>query len=238
MTSMDDAIISDQALGSEIVVDSDTFLVGEKPADRDALVESYEQFVTRWRKVALAARANRLRRKGAFDREMREWAAEHGSERLQVGLEDNFRMTAVYLEERLAAEFPGFYAWSESDPESHWRARVGPTETALHGRRQVQETLDEAGPDLRAEIVWLISPPEDMRKSWWDSDLADEDDTAPCEAIVVQGWLDRYTLVGPVSTEDAPIPNGYDWEPVFGSRPPVDTSDFQAAGGGDDDIPF
>ena len=159
MTTLPDAVTADQALGSEIVNDGDTFLVGKKPADRDALVEDYEQFVSRWRKVALAARANRLRRKGAFDREMREWAAEHGSERLQLGLEDNFRMTAVYLEERLGDEFPGFYAWSEPFPNSNWRPRVGPTETALHGRRQVQEKLDETGSGLKAEIVWLVDPP-------------------------------------------------------------------------------
>jgi hypothetical protein len=236
LTTLDDGIVADQALGSELVVDNETFFVGAKPEDREALVESYERFAERWRRVALAAKENRLRRKGAFDRGMREWADEYGSERLRLGLEDGYRMTAVYLEERLGSEFPGFYAWSEPDPERHWNPRVGPTETALIGRRQVQESLESSGSSLKAEVVWMTDPPKEMRESWWDADWVDDDNVGPCEVIIVRGWLDRYTLVGPVSSDEAPIPKGYTWEPVFGSRP-VETSDFES-GGGEDDIPF
>ena len=64
-----------------------------------------------------------------------------------------------------------------------------------------------------------------MRESWWEEDFVDEDDVGPCEVIIVNGWLDRYTLVGPVSSSEAPIPKGYAWKPVFDSQP-ADASDF------------
>lgn len=233
-TDMADAIVADQALGSDLVIDSETFVVRTKPSNREELVDTYEQFVSRWSRVALAARDNRQRHKGQFDLEMRDWAEEHGSDRLRLGIEDGFRMTAVYLEERLAAEFPGFFAWSERKQKKRWKARVGPTEIALRGRREVQEKLDAAGSDLEAEIVWMVDPPEEMRASWWGSqEYDDDDDCGPAEAIIVDGWLDRYVLIGPVSSNEAPLPRGYTWDPVYGTRP----SDFSAPGG-DDDIPF
>jgi hypothetical protein len=235
-----DAIVADQALGSGIAIDDETFVLRSKPKDRDELVDAYEEFAIRWSRVALAARSNRQRRKGEFDRLMREWAEEKGSDRLKLGIEDGFRMTAVYLEERIAAEFPGFFAWSERKPKKPWKSRVGPTETALLGRREVQETLDAAGAALRAEIVWMLEPPEEMRSASWDTYTWDPTVTGPAEAIIVDGWLGRYVLIGPVSSEEVPLPSGYTWDPVFGTRPPA-ASDFSPsdfAPGGEDDIPF
>jgi hypothetical protein len=239
-TDMDDAIVADQALGSDLGIDEETFVVTAKPESREGLVDDYEEFARRWSRVALAARRNRERRKGDFDRQMREWADEHGSDRLNLGIEDGFRMTAVYLEERIAAEFPGFFAWSERNQKKRWRSRVGPTETALRGRREIQQKLDADETGLTAEIVWVTDPPEAMRADWWDQ--YDDDDTGPAEAIIVDGWLDRYVLIGPVSSDDTPLPKGYTWEPVFGKRPgePIEftASDFGSPTGAEDDIPF
>jgi hypothetical protein len=239
-TDLADAIVADQALGSDLVLDEETFVVRAKPEDREALVDDYEEFARRWSRVALAARRNRERRKGDFDRQMREWAEKHGSERLNLGIEDGFRMTAIYLEERIAAEFPGFFAWSERNQKKRWKSRVGPTETALRGRREIQQKLDSDGTGLTAEIVWITDPPEAMRAEWWSQ--YDDDDTGPAEAIIVDGWLDRYVLIGLVSSDDAPLPKGYSWDPVFGVRPSEPNefteSDFGPVKGAEDDIPF
>jgi hypothetical protein len=145
-------------------------------------------------------------------------------------------MTAVYLEERLADEFPGFFALPDLKPNKKWKARVGPTEVALLGRREVQEKLDAAGTGLRAEIVWMIDPPKAMRGSWWDTYTFDWEVTGPAEAIIVNGWLGRYVLIGPVSSDEAPLPSGYTWDPVFGTRPPG--LGQRPAEGNEDDIPF
>jgi hypothetical protein len=218
-----DQIAASQAVGPVLTLE-------HKPTDREDLIAAYEDHTARWCAVARAARANRLRRRGAFEREMRRWAEEHGSERLKLGLADGYRMTAVYLEERLASEFPGFYAWFSRAPEHARKARIGPSEEALKGRREVQMKLDrlreERGESLRAEVVWVTDPPLEMMHGWWDRE------EVPFEAVVVEGWLGRYTLIGPIASEQAPLPRALRWEPVFGDP------SWREAEPDVDDIPF
>ena len=80
-----------------------------------------------------------------------------GSERLQIGIGDGYRMVPVYLEERDRAEVPRFYAHlPKKDDEHTWQPRTGPSEEALRLRRAVQERLElhapPGGPVPDAEI--------------------------------------------------------------------------------------
>ena len=137
-----------------------------------------------------------------FKREMEQWAEQHGSERLRVGLADGYRMVGVYLQERAEHEAgSGFYAWRQEAAPRLWVRRNDPTEDALLLRRQVQARLAAITPDdqpiLEAEIVWLKQSPEQI----CDLPLWEQES---CEAIVIRGWLDHYTLVGVVRTDKCP----------------------------------
>lgn len=144
----------------------------------------------------------------AFHKEMLRWAEEHGSTRLRVGIEDGYRMIGVYLQERIEREVgEGFYAWRpESGQPCKWGPRNGPTEEALLLRREVQarvaQVTDESAPIPEVEIVWLTEAPEQMC-----SDDDREWDDCPCEAIIIPGWLGRYTLLGVVVTDENPATN-------------------------------
>lgn len=133
-----------------------------------------------------------------FTNEMARWAEEHGSERLRLGLEDGYRMIGVYLAERLAVEAPGFFAWLP-DGSVRWHDRSGPTESALMLRRAVQSRLCDAGSEAQAQIVWVKDAPDGM---WGEEDWGNE----TFEGVVVPGWLNRYTLIGAVTTDEVPVP--------------------------------
>lgn len=139
-----------------------------------------------------------LETSGEFAKEMRRWAKTHGSRRLQMGMEDGYRMVGVYLSERLAIEAPGFYAWL---PDEHvtWKDRTGPTEEALLLRRDVLTRKPCPVPDEDIEIVWFKQLPSGM----YDSEMHEGDNG--CEAIVIPEYLNRYTLIGVVSSDEAPV---------------------------------
>lgn len=161
-----------------------------------------------------------------FDAEMERWAAELGSERLKLGIEDGYRMNSRYLAERLAKEAPGFYAMPVALASKGWAAKAAsPSEPALRLRRAIAETVGRIAPENiggrpTVEIMILSRPPHQMywaeggsgsvaefpdRAGWpweidFDGDLIGADPT-PFEAVVVKNWLGRFHLLGAVADE-------------------------------------
>lgn len=173
------------------------------------IVAEYEERARRFAAVAKAHHRAHTALDVPFDDEMARWIAEHGSERLRLGLEDGYRMTPVYLEERIAVEAPGFYAARIRPGGPIGKERTGPSERALTLRRRVQERLDEhAGPGGSinlAMIRWATVedlPDALVRES--DGFAADFDGAV--EAIVVPKWLGRYQLIGIVEGPDRETP--------------------------------
>jgi hypothetical protein len=233
--------------------------------DEEAL-PSFEDYARRIAHVAFSRWWRRQRERDGFDREMRRWTLEHGSERLKIGIADGYRMIPVYLDERLAADVPGFYAHLTKKDDKHtWQPRTGPSEEALRLRRAVQDRLNRHAPPgtepPSAEIGWIKMPPLQMcdEAHAYDEDewghREDEIKGTPFEIIVVKEWLGRYTLMAAVYTEadEQPPdylllkyvldPHAYELEGM--PSPPAGKSiaavgDFQpvARGTGDDDIPF
>lgn len=225
--------------------------------DLPDLVEAYAKHLAHFDQLALAYNRARAATKFDFDQEAERWSSEHGSERLRMGLADGFRMISVYLEERLALEMPGAYAHQpKADEKAMWQSRVAPTELALQLRRAVQDRLDEHAPPgqepAKATIVWMKDIPDPMETSTDQRGnyigRHQQGDYEPnywedFEAVLVENWLGRYHLIGPVHTNEHPLPElvnrwlkpgdyGLEgprragmWEPV-----PVFASD--------DDIPF
>lgn len=190
----------------------------DAPAD-DAMtvIEAAEQRARRASDFLFARHWARERARDGFDREMRRWARARGSARLQIGVDDGYRMMPVYLAERMAAEAPGFYAHLPSgDDDPHtWQPRTGPSEEALRLRRAVQQRLERDTPPgtpvPEAEIGWMKAPPRAMchEPFCFKNPLRGEESgvrETPFEVIGARGWLGRYTLVAGVVGEDAGPP--------------------------------
>src|ERR1035438_5485077 len=133
---------------------------------------------------------------------LRRWAKEQGSDQLNIGIEDGYRMIPQYLLERINAEVPGFYAHLPRDNDDvSWQERTAPSIAALRLRRAVQERLERWCPEKMdppdAQIVWMKSPPIGMREKPEDEDEWYHEDPA-FEAIIARNWLGRYTLVAAV----------------------------------------
>jgi hypothetical protein len=233
-----------------------------------ATITAYESYASRIAGVAFSRSWNRQRGREGFDLEMRRWAAEHGSDRLKMGLADGYRMVPVYLSERIGAEAPGFYAYlPKDDDDVSWQPRTGPSEVALWWRRHVWSEIEEYKPPgttaPTAEIVWMREPPEEMldEDNVYEYDhegYRDRVEMQPFEAIAVPGWLGKYTLLAAVYSPEFPPPDYIKREFVLrpkdyelNSLPdpanrsgdmPLDTGDFESApvtgGLSDDDIPF
>lgn len=186
--------------------------------DQEAVVAVFEEHCRRAADLMLARYWHRQQQKAGFALEMLRWIAEHGSERLKLGVDDGYRMMPVYLSERIALEAPRFFAHLPKDGEPKlWQPRTGPSEEALRLRRAVQERMNvgqfPGRPTPKVEIGWVKSPPEALydREARRIYDPYDEDrlrDDA-FEVIVVPDWLGRYALIGAVWTLAEEQPPGY-----------------------------
>lgn len=172
-------------------------------------------------------------------------------------------MVPVYLQERISAEMPRFYAHlPRKDDGQIWQPRTGPSEAALRLRRAVQDrlaqyTLPGVAVPL-AEIGWMKKPPVAMcdEQHAYDDDAWGnrKEDIKDCafEIIGVRKWLERYTLIASVYTDAANQPPDflllkYVLDPAdYGLTdlpcPPNGKSlaenRLPLSLGGDDDIPF
>jgi hypothetical protein len=183
----------------------------------------------RSRKQYEVGRAHHIARHKAipdFDRDMRTWARAYGSRRLQIGIEDGYRMHALYLGERIAREAPGFYALPIGSAQERWASTAAsPSENALILRRRVAASLERFAEDESivrpaVKIVRVIHPPHQMYHRGHDGYpvagwtwYGDEDGPQwaapdPFEAVVVFAWLGRYHLVGAVRLPSGDSPPG------------------------------
>lgn len=206
------------------------------PAERNRLLQNSdiaaiaELFLKQQKQLFQAAKAHDRARRAQipdFDDEMKRWADAHGSERLRLGIADNYRMHNRYLTERLAAEAPGMFAMPAKAAEEDWAYKASsPSETALRLRRKIAAAMGStAPPNLdgppEAEIVVVKKPPHGMfladsgikvsnkkigaglpsREGWpWRlvSGRPADYGAKPFEAVVVKHWLGRYHLIGAV----------------------------------------
>jgi hypothetical protein len=187
------------------------------PADSPVVVAAWEDHCGRLADMALARFWARQRQKAGFKLEMLRWVAEHGSDRLKLGVDDGYRMMPVYLNERIKLEVPGFYAHLPRDGEPKlWQPRTGPSEEALRLRRAVQDCIDKhefhGSRPPKVEIGWMKDPPKVMhdseaRTAWDGHDAYDQE--IPFEVIVVPDWLGRYVLFAAVWTDEEDQPPEY-----------------------------
>jgi hypothetical protein len=251
----------DMAMVLDIV--GDPLELATKPTSSEDLVDAYGRHMERIANLAFARHWTRQRHREGFDLEMSRWAFERGSERLKIGISDGYRMIPVYLQERISAEVPGFYAHLPKKDDKHtWQPRTGPSEEALRLRRAVQEHLERYAPPGGlvpiAEVGWMKNPPLamcDERHAYGHDEWGNlEDEIQECafEVIGVKNWLGRYTLIAGVYTqaEDQPPdflllkyvlnPTNYELEDL--PLPPSGDSIAQnrklASASLDDDIPF
>lgn len=200
------------------------------------VVTDFEHVTERLTRVALAHHHQKLVADRRFADDMAAWADRSGSEQLKMGLADGYRMTSIYLDERIAREAPGFYATRTTSTKLLGKPRTGPSEAALRLRRAVQARLDDnatSGPERYDAVIRWVSCEEVPAALLDDDDHHAEDEEI--EAIVIGGWLGRYQLIGLVEPDGGRPwwvrrtldPNAYG----LGAPP-------SAPAPADDDIPF
>lgn len=188
--------------------------------------------------VAKAHHVARRAKVADFDTEMATWAKKYGSERLQLGIQDGYRMNAQYLSERIAAEAPGMYAMPATAAAEGWATKAtSPSEEALRLRRRIAAAMSRNAPPtvngpLEAEIVIVKKPPHQIyledpgienedgvfgkglpdRAGWpWHLNFSNgivDRGPRPFEAVVVKHWLGRFHLIGAVAGRDGNGPPG------------------------------
>lgn len=94
------------------------------------------------------------------------WIETHGSERLRLVLAGGYKVTALYLHERVALELGADWIVDTAD-RAEAEERCAPTLEAL----RAVEVLPEG---YIGEVVWLIAPPNKQ---------SEDEEFAPCEAV-------------------------------------------------------
>jgi len=113
--------------------------------------------------------------------EKQAWIAQHGSDRLRKAVELGYDCQRLYVTERVQSELPEFEI--DFKDTADWCTRSCPSEEALN------IVLECRNQGFDAKVVWLTDPPSSGHND--DGD----DYFEPCEAVVVEGYLDKYTLV-------------------------------------------
>lgn len=201
--------------------------------DREQVAQLFLERAKKMHTTAKAHDAARRAQEPDFDTEMARWASKKGSPRLQLGIEDGYRMNARYLAERLAAEAPGFFAMPVSSAKKDWAHRTAsPSEQALRLRRHVETAIRKTAPESPdgppdVEILTVTEPPAQMYFAhgddfadtefpskegwpwWYDEDNSPYGyEAKPFEAVVVKNWLGRFHLIGGVSNDAGIGPAG------------------------------
>ena len=118
--------------------------------------------------------------KAAFTAEKLRWAAAHGSDRLKRGLARDHECTGIYIIERAALEAPGYTV--DVKQRAAWKNRPCPSLEAL----DTADKLEKSGLGT-SEIVWLTESPDE-----------DDYNFEECEAVVINDYLGKYTLIGQI----------------------------------------
>lgn len=110
------------------------------------------------------------------------WIDEHGSEYLRKAVGAGYSCQRQYVTERVALELPGFAV--------DFADRVETKSRACPSERRLDESLALIAGGHQALVVWLTREPvEPVEPAEYDEPAEER------EAIVIDGYLGRYTLV-------------------------------------------
>lgn len=132
-----------------------------------------------------------------WDQTRDRWIARNGSRRLQLASARAYKINRLYARERARMEFPA--AWVDTGSKAKWAERLTPTEDALTVETEYAELIQLRGEGDRysPRVVWLTEFPPDLRRWIEHNDWYVEG----TETVIVEEYLDRYTLLLPVDTD-------------------------------------
>lgn len=179
-----------------------TPVLDEATEDPASVIAAWEALLLRQEQERQSAAAAQRQREEAaakeskrFREQMGWWIADKGSEALRVSHQRGYNVGGLYLRERVAKEFPGFEI--DSKNKAKWEERANPSPQAL---TLETETLDHAARSGSGQvrIVWLT---RGIDGTDYKPLIRFRDAPHPREAVVVVGFLGRYTLVREVAPE-------------------------------------
>lgn len=144
----------------------------QRCATLEAAREEKERQEKERRKAAdEARRAGQEAARKAAEATKAAWVAEHGSDYLKRACAAGYDCQRRYVLERAALEHPDYRV--DFNDHAEWRSRACPSEPALAEAERVD-----------GEVVWLTTGLDGT-----------DDDVESCEAVIIEDYLDRYTLV-------------------------------------------
>lgn len=171
--------------------------------DPAALVAAWEEHLRRQAQAQAAADAAQRAREARtaeesriFKGQMATWIADNGSEPLRTAQLRDYNVVGMYLRERVAKDFPGFEM--DSKNKSKWEERANPSSQALALETEALERAARAGSG-KVRIVWLIRGADGT--NYKPAVRLGGGGPHPREAVVVEGYLGRYTLLREVAPE-------------------------------------
>lgn len=120
--------------------------------------------------------AEREAKKAQREADKLSWCEAHGSEHLRSAVAAGYDCQRLYVTERAGVEYPGYTV--DFNERSDWKDRSCPSKAAL------AEALTVDG-----LVVWLTSGTDAREELDYGYDFE------PCEAVVIQKYLDRYRLI-------------------------------------------
>jgi hypothetical protein len=148
-----------------------------------------------WQQAAQGARTGaederrKQQKREAYEQARAAWIGAHGSRRLRLAQEREYRHDGLYRDERLAAELPGFRG--DLGRKVEVKEIINPSEEALDLEQQVLETVAELKPAVKVRLVFLKIEPEFP----FDPDIEGE-------FVEVSNYLGRYKAYRPVREEE------------------------------------
>lgn len=119
------------------------------------------------------------------------WIALYGSDHLKRATAAGYDSQRRYVAERAAKDAPG---WTLDFDGSHkWQNRSDPSPAALDAEEEAAKLAETLPGDTQTAIVWLTAPgtneadPNEREAAAWNFD--------PREAVTIDGYLGRYTLI-------------------------------------------
>ena len=163
-----------------------------------AICDKFEATLNLKRKENLAAEqlANQIERDAATEAQAKiklersNWIQEHGSERLKLAIKNGYFIESLYVKERAAVEYPGWFV--DIDDEITWSKASNPSIKSLRSLEEIKASE----PDI-ADNLTIAYSSSDCEYGELMQFFGSEN-KIPSQIIILSGFLGEFTLLKPI----------------------------------------
>lgn len=179
-------------------------VLDEATSDAAVIIAAWETHLRKQRQEEEAKAAAQRQREAQAAEESRlfkawmsSWITDYGSEALRTAHLRGYNVVGQYVRERTAKEFPGFEI--DTQKKAKWEDRANPSAAALALETEALTCAAYGLPRPQVRIIWLTRSIDGV--NYKPLVRLGGSGPQPREAVVVVGFLGRYTLVRDVAPE-------------------------------------